>query len=44
MLLIGTLIGGWLGTGLIKHLSATVVRTLVITSGAVTTIYLALGK
>jgi hypothetical protein len=44
MLLIGTLIGGWLGTGLIKHLSATVVRTLVIATGVVTTIYLALGK
>jgi uncharacterized protein len=44
MLLIGTLVGGWLGTGLIKHLSATVVRTLVIVSGTATTIYLALGK
>jgi hypothetical protein len=44
MLLVGTLIGGWLGTGLIKHLSATVVRTLVIATGTATTIYLALGK
>ena len=30
MLLIGTLIGGWLGTLLIQRLSPNVVRTLVI--------------
>jgi uncharacterized membrane protein YfcA len=44
MLLIGTFIGGWLGTGLIKHLSARVVRTLVVATGTATTVYLALGK
>jgi hypothetical protein len=44
MLLIGTLIGGWLGTRLIKRLSANVVRALVIITGTVTTVYLALGK
>jgi hypothetical protein len=44
MLLIGTLIGGWLGTLLIQRLSANVVRALVIISGTVTTVYLALGK
>jgi hypothetical protein len=44
MLLIGTLIGGWLGTLLIRRLSANVVRALVIISGTVTTVYLALGK
>jgi uncharacterized membrane protein YfcA len=44
MLLIGALIGGWLGTLLIKRLSATVVRTLVIATGLFTTVYLALGK
>ena len=44
MLLVGTLIGGWLGTILIKRMSATVVRTLVIITGTVTTVYLALGK
>jgi uncharacterized membrane protein YfcA len=44
MLLLGSLIGGWLGTRLIKRLSATVVRALVIATGAFTTVYLALGK
>jgi uncharacterized membrane protein YfcA len=44
MLFIGTLIGGWLGTRLIKRLSAKVVRALVIATGVATTIYLALGK
>jgi hypothetical protein len=44
MLLIGALIGGWLGTLLIKRLSATVVRTLVIATGLFTTVYLAVGK
>jgi uncharacterized membrane protein YfcA len=44
MLLIGTLIGGWLGTRLIKRLSPKVVRALVVATGVATTIYLALGK
>ena len=44
MLLIGSLIGGWLGTHLIKRLSAKVVRGLVIATGVVTTVYLGLGK
>jgi len=44
MLLIGTLIGGWLGTLLIRRVSPKVVRTLVIIVGAVTTIKLAIGS
>jgi hypothetical protein len=44
MLLVGTLIGGWLGTLLIRRLSPMVVRALVIVTGVVTTVYLALGK
>jgi len=40
MLLIGTFIGGWLGTILIKRLSPSVVRYLVIATGVVTTIRL----
>jgi uncharacterized membrane protein YfcA len=44
MLLIGSLIGGWLGTRLIKRLSAKLVRGLVIATGVVTTVYLGLGK
>ena len=43
MLLIGTLIGGWLGTILILRLSPTVVRLLVIATGAITTIRLLVG-
>jgi len=43
MLLIGTLIGGWLGTLLIRRVSPKVVRALVITVGAATTIKLAIG-
>lgn len=43
MLLIGTLIGGWLGTLLIRRVSPQVVRALVITVGAATTIKLAIG-
>jgi len=43
MLLIGTLIGGWLGTLLIRRVSPKVVRALVITVGAATTIKLAFG-
>lgn len=40
MLFVGTLVGGWLGTILIKRLSPTVVRTLVVATGVVTTIRL----
>jgi hypothetical protein len=43
MLLIGTLIGGWLGTLLIRRVSPKAVRTLVIAVGAATTIKLAIG-
>ena len=42
-LLTGSLIGGWLGTLLIKRVSPKVVRTLVIIVGTATTIRLALG-
>jgi uncharacterized membrane protein YfcA len=41
MLLLGTLIGGWLGTILIRRLSPRVVRALVIATGVVTTYHLA---
>jgi len=41
MLLIGTLIGGWLGTSLIKRLKPAVVRVLIVAIGAGTAIYLA---
>jgi uncharacterized membrane protein YfcA len=44
MLLIGTLIGGWLGTLLIRRVSPKAVRTLVIAVGAATTIKLAIGS
>ncbi len=44
MLLAGSLVGGWLGTLLIKRLSSAVVRALVVATGAFTTVYLALGK
>ncbi len=40
MLLLGTLIGGWLGTILIRRLPPSVVRVLVIATGAITTIRL----
>jgi uncharacterized membrane protein YfcA len=40
MFLIGTLVGGWLGAMLINRLSPTVVRTLIIVTGVVTTIRL----
>ena len=42
MLLIGTLIGGWLGTLLIQRLKPVVVRILIVAIGASTAIYLAL--
>jgi hypothetical protein len=41
MLLVGTLIGGWLGTLLIRHLSPGVVRILIIATGVFTTYHLA---
>jgi hypothetical protein len=43
VLLVGTLIGGWLGTLLIRRVTPKVVRTLVILVGAGTTIRLAIG-
>jgi uncharacterized protein len=43
-LLIGSLIGGWLGTVLIRRVSPKVVRVLVIAIGAATTIRLAVGS
>ena len=43
MLLLGTLIGGWLGTLLIRRVSPKVVRTLVIVVGTATTVKLALA-
>ncbi|HVA52460.1 MAG TPA: sulfite exporter TauE/SafE family protein [Acidimicrobiales bacterium] len=43
-LLIGSLIGGWLGTMLVRRVSPSVVRTLVILVGAGTTIRLAIGS
>ncbi len=43
MLLVGTLIGGWLGTLLIRRVSPKVVRALVIVVGAATTIRLAIS-
>jgi len=42
MFMIGTLVGGWLGTLLIRRLSANVVRGLIIATGVVTTLRLAL--
>lgn len=42
MLLIGTLIGGWLGTLLISRLSPKLVRALVIATGVITTVHLTL--
>jgi len=42
-LLIGSLIGGWLGALLILRLSPTMVRLLVIAAGAVTTVKLAIN-
>jgi hypothetical protein len=43
MLLIGSLVGGWLGALLMVRLSPTLVRVAVITVGVVTTVKLALG-
>jgi uncharacterized membrane protein YfcA len=44
VLLVGALIGGWLGTLLIRRLSSTVVRVLVVVIGAATTVKLAIGS
>jgi uncharacterized membrane protein YfcA len=44
MILVGTLIGGWLGTLLIRRLSPTFVRVLIVTIGLATTVRLALVK
>lgn len=44
MLLGGALVGGWLGTLLIAHLSPKVVRALVIATGLLTTVRLAFGN
>jgi uncharacterized protein len=43
ILLIGSVLGGWLGTMLIRRLSPTLVRSLIILIGATTTIRLAVG-
>ena len=43
VLLVGALVGGWLGTLLIRRLSPQLVRALVITIGAITTVKLALS-
>ena len=42
MLLVGTLIGGWLGTKVIRRLSPTTVRALIVAIGAATAIRLAI--
>jgi uncharacterized membrane protein YfcA len=44
VLLVSTLIGGWLGTLLIRRVSPKAVRALVIVVGTATTIRLAMGK
>ena len=44
VLLAGALVGGWLGTLLIRRLPAKVVRALVILIGTITTIKLALSS
>jgi hypothetical protein len=43
VLLVGALVGGWLGTMLIRRLSPKIVRAMVITIGIVTTVKLALS-
>jgi uncharacterized membrane protein YfcA len=43
VLLVGALVGGWLGTLLIRRLSPKIVRAMVISIGAITTVKLALG-
>ncbi len=44
VLLIGALVGGWLGTLLIRRLSPKIVRAMVISIGTITTVKLALGS
>ncbi|HUX03930.1 MAG TPA: sulfite exporter TauE/SafE family protein [Acidimicrobiales bacterium] len=44
MLMAGTLLGGWLGTRLIERLSPSWVRVLVVATGVITTIHLALQQ
>ena len=44
VLMAGALLGGWLGTLLIRRLSTKIVRALVILIGAVTTVKLAIGS
>ncbi len=43
MILIGTLVGGWLGTVVIRRLRPNAVRWLIVAIGALTTIHLAVG-
>ena len=43
MILLGTLVGGWLGTVLMKRLRPPVVRWLIVAIGAATTVHLFLG-
>jgi len=43
MLLAGTLVGGWLGTVLVRRLSPTLVRVLVVAIGVATTVRLSFG-
>jgi uncharacterized membrane protein YfcA len=43
MFMIGTLLGGWLGTMWVRRLSPTVVRLLIIATGLITTVRLAVG-
>jgi uncharacterized protein len=44
MILVGTLIGGWLGALLVLRLSPTLVRVLVVVIGVATTVKLAIGS
>ena len=44
MFMIGTLLGGWLGTILVRRLSPTAVRILITVTGLVTTIRLVMGN
>ncbi len=43
MILVGTLVGGWLGTVVIRRLQPATVRWLIVAIGAATTVHLALG-
>lgn len=44
MFMIGTLLGGWLGTMLVRRLSPSIVRVLVVATGLFTTVRLAIGS